>query len=76
MAHADGRIYWYNERWYEYTGTTPAQMEGWGWQSVHDPRRCRKSWSAGEIPLPPGSCLTWSFRCAALITCFAHSSHE
>ena len=24
-------------RWYEYTGTTPAEMEGWGWQSVHDP---------------------------------------
>jgi PAS domain S-box-containing protein len=37
MAHADGSIYWYNRRWYEYTGTTPDQMEGWGWQSVHDP---------------------------------------
>ena len=37
MANADGWIFWYNERWYEYTGTTPAQMEGWGWQSVHDP---------------------------------------
>ena len=36
-AHADGYIFWYNQRWYEYTGTTPAQMEGWGWQSVHDP---------------------------------------
>jgi len=37
MAKADGFIYWYNRRWYEYTGTTPQQMEGWGWQSVHDP---------------------------------------
>jgi PAS domain S-box-containing protein len=37
MAHGDGYIYWYNQRWYQYTGTTPAQMEGWGWQSVHDP---------------------------------------
>jgi PAS domain S-box-containing protein len=36
-ANADGWITWYNERWYEYTGTTPEQMEGWGWQSVHDP---------------------------------------
>ena len=36
IAHPDGYIYWYNERWYEYTGTTPEQMEGWGWQSVHD----------------------------------------
>ncbi|SDL14402.1 PAS domain S-box-containing protein [Catalinimonas alkaloidigena] len=37
MARADGWIFWYNRRWYDYTGTTPAQMEGWGWQSVHDP---------------------------------------
>ncbi len=37
MARADGHIFWYNRRWYEYTGTTPEQMEGWGWQSVHDP---------------------------------------
>jgi PAS domain S-box-containing protein len=36
-AQADGYIDWYNARWYEYTGTTPKQMEGWGWQSVHDP---------------------------------------
>jgi PAS domain S-box-containing protein len=37
MARADGSIFWYNQRWYDYTGTTPEQMEGWGWQSVHDP---------------------------------------
>jgi PAS domain S-box-containing protein len=37
MARADGFILWYNQRWYDYTGTTPEQMEGWGWQSVHDP---------------------------------------
>ena len=37
MAGPDGHIDWYNKRWYEYTGTTLEQMEGWGWQSVHDP---------------------------------------
>ncbi len=37
MAEADGNIFWYNQRWYEYTGTTFEQMRGWGWQSVHDP---------------------------------------
>lgn len=36
MAHADGSIFWYNQRWYDFTGTTPEEMEGWGWQSVHD----------------------------------------
>jgi len=37
VAHADGFIYWYNRRWYAYTGMTPEQMEGWGWQKAHDP---------------------------------------
>jgi PAS domain S-box-containing protein len=36
MANPDGWIFWYNQRWYEYTGTTPEEMAGWGWQSVHD----------------------------------------
>ena len=42
MAQPDGHIFWYNRRWYEYTGTTPEQMEGWGWQSVHDPEALPK----------------------------------
>lgn len=37
MARADGYIVWYNRRWHDYCGSTPQQMEGWGWQSVHDP---------------------------------------
>ena len=49
MAEPDGHIFWYNRRWYDYTGTTPEQMEGWGWQSVHDPEmlpRVIKRWKA------------------------------
>ena len=37
IANGDGYIIWCNRRWHEYCGTTPEQMEGWGWQSVHDP---------------------------------------
>jgi len=36
IADQTGYIIWYNKRWYEYTGTTASDMEGWGWQSVHD----------------------------------------
>ena len=49
IAQADGFIYWYNRRWYEYSGTTPAQMEGWGWRSVHDPQelpRVMEQWTS------------------------------
>jgi PAS domain S-box-containing protein len=42
MARADGHIYWYNRRWYDYTGTTLERMQGWGWQSVHDPQQLPK----------------------------------
>ncbi|HXY08954.1 MAG TPA: PAS domain S-box protein [Terriglobales bacterium] len=55
MARGDGHIFWYNQRWYTYTGTTPEQMEGWGWQAVQDPQtlptvleRWRVSISTGE----------------------------
>ncbi|MGH8684610.1 MAG: PAS domain S-box protein, partial [Nitrosospira sp.] len=37
IAEADGSRFWYNQRWYDYTGTTPEKMEGFGWQKVHDP---------------------------------------
>ncbi|MEO6711388.1 MAG: PAS domain S-box protein, partial [Planctomycetota bacterium] len=36
MAKPDGSIFWFNQGWYEYTGTTPEQVEGWGWESIHD----------------------------------------
>ena len=37
IARPDGFLTWYNQRWYDYTGTTLAEMEGSGWQRVHDP---------------------------------------
>ncbi|MBA4189587.1 MAG: hypothetical protein C0467_16500 [Planctomycetaceae bacterium] len=37
MTDADGYIFWYNQRWYDYTGTTYQEMKGWGWQAVQDP---------------------------------------
>ena len=37
MARADGAIVWFNERWYEYTGTTPDNATGWGWQDTVEP---------------------------------------
>ena len=38
MTDETGWISWYNQRWYNYTGTTFEEMQGWGWQKVHDPR--------------------------------------
>lgn len=37
MANGDGYIVWHTRHWHNYCGGTPAEMAGWGWQSVHDP---------------------------------------
>jgi PAS domain S-box-containing protein len=37
MADENGSIFWYNQRWFEYTGTTLEEVQGWGWQKVHHP---------------------------------------
>jgi PAS domain S-box-containing protein len=55
MANPDGRFFWSNKRWYDYTGLTPEQSEGWGWVSALDPEASsaalegwRRSIAAGE----------------------------
>jgi len=37
MADAQGSIFWYNQRWYDFTGTLPEEMPTWGWRSVQHP---------------------------------------
>lgn len=35
MTDATGYIFWYNQRWFDYTGTNLEEMQGWGWTKVH-----------------------------------------
>jgi PAS domain S-box-containing protein len=37
MADEKCSVFWYNERWYEYCGTTPEEMAGLGWKKVVHP---------------------------------------
>jgi PAS domain S-box-containing protein len=56
MASGDGWIFWYNRRWYEYTGTTAEDMAGWGWQRVHDPEALpavMERWTASIVSGQP-----------------------
>ncbi|NJO01247.1 MAG: PAS domain S-box protein [Bacteroidia bacterium] len=43
MTDESGWIFWYNRRWFDYTGTTQEEMEGWGWQKVHHPDYVEKA---------------------------------
>ncbi|MGI9089749.1 MAG: PAS domain S-box protein [Gemmatimonadaceae bacterium] len=56
MADASGWIFWYNRRWFDYTGTTLEEMQGWGWAKVHHPdhlgpvtERWREHLAAGQV---------------------------
>ncbi len=56
IADKTGWIFWYNQRWYDYTGTTSTDMERGGWQTVHDPERLpavQEMWSASIISGQP-----------------------
>jgi PAS domain S-box-containing protein len=37
MARPDGQVFWFNRRWYEYTGVAPDGVEDRDWSSVLDP---------------------------------------
>ncbi|MEG4970107.1 PAS domain-containing protein [Microcoleus sp. B6-A1] len=62
MTDAAGAIFWYNQRWFDYTGTTIEEMLGWGWQKVHHPehldrvvekfRRCLETAELWEDTFP------------------------
>ncbi|MBC7963441.1 MAG: PAS domain S-box protein [Steroidobacteraceae bacterium] len=60
-ANGDGYITWYNRRWYEYTGTTPEQMEGWGWQTVHDPNELPKVLERWQASIATGESFDMTF---------------
>jgi len=56
IADETGSIFWYNKRWYDYTGTTLDEMQGWGWKAVHHPdhvdrvvERIQQCWDTGEV---------------------------
>jgi PAS domain S-box-containing protein len=56
MANADGAIFWYNQRWYDYIGAGEQEIERWGWTSVQHPdhvdrtmARLQQAWSVGDL---------------------------
>ncbi len=55
MANPDGSVFWYNQRWYDYTGATSEAVNGWEWKELIHPDHVEqvvagieRAWSTGE----------------------------
>jgi PAS domain S-box-containing protein len=55
MADHNGEPFWYNQRWYDYSGTTLEEMKNRGWHNLCHPdhlvrvlRGLRHSWATGD----------------------------
>ncbi len=57
MMDNKGWVYWFNKRWYEYTGTTLEEMQGWGWQKVHHPKYINRVIESKQKSIESGE--TW-----------------
>ena len=47
-ARPDGYVDYYNQRWFDYTGQTLEETQGWGWQRIVHPEDlhpCLKAWN-------------------------------
>ena len=56
MADAEGSVFWYNQRWYEFMGTPTNELPQWGWPNIQHPdhlervmAKLHRSWKAGEL---------------------------
>jgi PAS domain S-box-containing protein len=55
MANPDGSVFWYNQRWYEYTGSKPEDSREAMWRKAHHPdhldrvlKSMKRSWLTGD----------------------------
>ena len=55
MADAAGYLFWYNQRWYDYTGETFETMKGDGWAKVHDPEHLTHVYESWKTALETGN---------------------
>lgn len=42
LADRDGKVYWYNERWINYTGLSQQEMLAKGWEGVYHPEHVER----------------------------------
>lgn len=54
MTDPAGNVFWFNKRWYEYTGTTEEDIRDQKWEKVHDPQEYKRVKSKWQSALAAG----------------------
>jgi PAS domain S-box-containing protein len=54
-AEPNGSIEFFNQRWFDYTGTTLEEVRGWGWEKVHDPALLPKIRERWQLSIASGN---------------------
>ena len=63
VTRPDGYHEWYNSRWYEYTGTTPTESAGAGWNNFFHPDDQERAWEVWRHSLETGEEYEIEYRC-------------
>jgi PAS domain S-box-containing protein len=63
VARPDGYHYYYNQKWYGYTGLTPGETEGEGWNAVFHPDDQERAWNLWRHSLETGEPYEIEYRC-------------
>lgn len=59
MANPDGNTFWYNQRWYHYTGTSFEEMRGFNWEKLLHPNHKERVLAFVKNAIKKGE--TWEF---------------
>ncbi|MBN8230042.1 PAS domain-containing protein [Corallococcus macrosporus] len=62
MAEPDGRLFWFNQRWYDYTGTTADQVREKDWNALIDPEDAARVQERFNVSLREGTLWEDQFR--------------
>ena len=62
MADRTGAIFWYNQRWFDYTGTTEREMHEQGWQIVAHPEEAERVINGFQNSIKSGAAWEETFR--------------
>jgi PAS domain S-box-containing protein len=62
QADPTGWADWYNRRWHDYTGLTPEESAGWGWQTAYHPVDFQRVIVAWPHALKTGTAIEIEFR--------------